>query len=191
VNIFFLHSNYADSIAPYWCHFLSPDRAHLRRTAIFKLVIVIAALASKTSTVLILTRAKLTSSLNRIGAIAFAITLGFCRSTGNSTSETPLTPRCNVIGSVAGGLEWAIAFLFGFYLFTFILDLWPARKTTGHMFDEKLIEGDRLNQLHSHTDDRPGHRGGLDQEKNENTNGRTEGLNTETSNSVYSGDNAV
>jgi hypothetical protein len=59
------------------------------------------------------------------------------------------------------------------------------------VFDEKLIEGDRLNQLHSHTDDRPGHRGGLDQEKNGNTNGRTEGLNTETSNSVYSGDNAV
>lgn len=46
-----------------------------------------------------------------------------------------------------------------------MLDLWPARKTAGHAFDERLIEADRRNELHIHKDGTPGQAGGLNQEK--------------------------
>lgn len=58
--------------------------------------------------------------------------------------------------SVAGAFEWFIAFLFALYLATFIVDLWPARKTAGHTFNPALVEADRNNTLHTHKDGRPG-----------------------------------
>lgn len=77
-------------------------------------------------------------------AIVFAATYGACR--GKATS-----PRCNVVTSVAGTAEWLCAFVLAyvctprhpvnpeltaehvicsFYFLTFVLDLWPAAKTS-------------------------------------------------------------
>lgn len=84
---------------------------------------------------------------------------------GKKVDTLPPSARCNSIGSVAGAFEWFIAALFDVYLFTFILDLWPATKTEGHHFDPSLVEADRANELHEHTDGRPGAPGGLTTEK--------------------------
>lgn len=46
---------------------------------------------------------------------------------GNATGTRS---NCNRVSSVAAIFEWAIAFLFGIYLATFVLDLWPAAKTS-------------------------------------------------------------
>lgn len=61
------------------------DRKHLRRAAIFKLVIVVVALS---------------------GAIAFGATYAVCAGASN---DAPPDARCNVIQSVAASLEWFIA----------------------------------------------------------------------------------
>ncbi|GAA6021191.1 hypothetical protein JCM11491_001601 [Sporobolomyces phaffii] len=114
------------------------ERKHLRRAAIIKWIIVGTAIAS---------------------AIAFGATYGVC---AGAQDGVPLTPRCDRIKSAAGVLEWFIAFLYDVYLATFGLDLWPARKTVGHKFDEKLIEQDAANVLHHHKDGRPGAPGGID-----------------------------
>ncbi|GAA5912101.1 Frag1/DRAM/Sfk1 family protein [Sporobolomyces salmoneus] len=114
------------------------ERAHLRRAAIIKWIIVGTAIAA---------------------AIAFGATYGVC---AGQPSGVPLTPRCDRIKSAAGVLEWFIAFLYDVYLATFGLDLWPARKTVGHHFDSSLIEQDKHNTLHHHKDGRPGAPGGLD-----------------------------
>ncbi|GAA6060190.1 hypothetical protein JCM10212_005191 [Sporobolomyces blumeae] len=114
------------------------ERKHLRRNMYIKWVIVGVAICS---------------------AIAFGATYGVCASTPDGQ---PLTPRCDRIKSASGVLEWFIAFLYDVYLFTFGLDLWPAHKTRGHTFDEKLIDQDRQNVLHAHKDGRPGQPGGID-----------------------------
>lgn len=54
--------------------------------------------------------------------------------------------------------------LFDLYIFTYVVDFWPATKTVGHKFTPSLIEKDRLNQLHHHKDGRPGAPGGIDEE---------------------------
>jgi len=79
-----------------------PDRRHLRRNGLMKLAIVIVAI---------------------LVAIAFAALYGVC--TGDAD-----TSRCNRITSAAAVCEWAIAFILWFYFLTFILDLWPAAKTS-------------------------------------------------------------
>ncbi|KAL8280353.1 hypothetical protein RQP46_007270 [Phenoliferia psychrophenolica] len=109
------------------------ERKHLRRNAIWKLVIV---------------------SL----AIAFAIVFGATYGASSKSQDKTVAPtgKDNVIKSVAGATEWFIAFLFDAYLFTLALDLWPATKTRGHKFDPSLIEADRENTLHTHADGRPG-----------------------------------
>lgn len=121
-------------------HWLRQDhveRNHLRRNMKIKWVIVGLAIAL---------------------AITFAGTYATC---AGAPDDQPLTPRCDRIKSVAGVLEWAIAFLYDLYLFTFGLDLWPARKTRGHRFTEDLIVQDRNNTLHHHKDGRPGAPGGI------------------------------
>lgn len=79
-----------------------PDRQHLRRNSILKLIVVTLAVAI---------------------AIAFAACYGVCR--GNNTSD-----RCNKVTGAAGALEWACAFMLGFYFVTLAMDLWPAGKTS-------------------------------------------------------------
>jgi len=83
-----------------------PDRAHLRRNAIMKAVIITLAFA---------------------GAIAFVGLYASCR---NQPNDQPLSASCNRQTSAAAVLEWTIAVLYGFYVLTFVLDLWPAAKTS-------------------------------------------------------------
>ncbi|KAK4704515.1 hypothetical protein P7C70_g1690, partial [Phenoliferia sp. Uapishka_3] len=109
------------------------DRKHLRRNAIWKLVIVAVAIAF---------------------AIVFGATYGACRHTQNA--DVAPQGRCNTVKSVSAACEWFIAFVFDVYLLTLALDLWPAHKTKGHTFDHSLIEADRANILHYHKDGRPG-----------------------------------
>ena len=45
---------------------------------------------------------------------------------------------------------------FAGYLFSIVLDFWPARKTAGNQFDPALIEADKNNMLHFHKDGTPG-----------------------------------
>lgn len=98
---------------------LSVRRNHLRRNAIFKLVIVTLAVAS---------------------AIVFGVTYAQCSS---QPEGQPPSDRCNVIGSVCASFEWFVALLFDIYLFTFVLDLWPAKKTQGHKLSAGLMDADR------------------------------------------------
>ncbi|GAA5990005.1 hypothetical protein JCM5350_002365 [Sporobolomyces pararoseus] len=120
------------------------ERKHLRRAAIIKWIIVGTAICA---------------------AIAFGATYGVC---AGAQDGVPLTPRCDRIKSAAGVLEWFIAFLYDVYLATFGLDLWPARKTVGHHFDDSLIEQDKQNTLHHHKDGRPGAPGGIADFNNHN-----------------------
>ncbi|KAK4704524.1 hypothetical protein P7C70_g1689, partial [Phenoliferia sp. Uapishka_3] len=105
------------------------ERSHLRRNAIWKLCIVSIAIAF---------------------AIVFGVTYGVCSKT-QDTNTAPMG-KCNTVKSVAGASEWFIAFLYDAYLFTLLLDLWPAHKTRGHKFHPSLIEADRANILHVHKD---------------------------------------
>ncbi|KAI8457692.1 Frag1/DRAM/Sfk1, partial [Phakopsora pachyrhizi] len=79
-----------------------PDRPHLKRNALLKALIVVIAIAV---------------------AIVFGILYISCR--GKATS-----PKCNVIISTAGACEWTVSIILVFYFMTFILDLWPAAKTS-------------------------------------------------------------
>lgn len=108
------------------------ERKHLRRNAIWKLCVVSFAIA---------------------GAIVFGVTYGVCSSQPNDVAPSA---KCNTIGSVAATFEWLIAFIYDVYLFTLVLDLWPAHKTRGHKFEDGLIDADRANVLHTHADGRPG-----------------------------------
>lgn len=103
------------------------DRAHLRRSAIIKLVIV---------------------SLAIVGVIIFGVTLGICR----SRAGVAPTAKCNTTRSISGVAEWFIATLYDAYLFSLVLDLYPAHKTGGSTFTPELIEEDRKNALHYHRD---------------------------------------
>ncbi|KAM0749497.1 hypothetical protein T439DRAFT_327184 [Meredithblackwellia eburnea MCA 4105] len=99
------------------------ERKHLRRNAIWKICIVSVAIAF---------------------AIVFGVTYGIC--SGGNDNVAP-TKKCNGVQSLAAATEWFIAFIYDVYLFTFILDLWPATKTYGHKFNPELIEADRKNML--------------------------------------------
>jgi hypothetical protein len=99
------------------------ERAHLRRNAIWKLCVVSFAIA---------------------GAIIFGATYGVC---ANQPDDVRPDAHCNVIQSVAAAFEWFIAFLYDVYLFTLVLDLWPATKTRGHTFHDGLKDLDRTNEL--------------------------------------------
>jgi len=82
-----------------------PDRAHLKRNTIFKLVIVSVAI---------------------VFAIAFGILYAICK--GDAGTDDPA--RCDGTTSTAAVFEWLIAYLFDVYLFTLVLDLYPAIKTS-------------------------------------------------------------
>jgi len=82
-----------------------PDRKHLKRNAIIKIAVV---------------------TLAVILAICFGGTYAACSGNGGPAYGS----RCNIITSVAAALEWTIAMLYDLFLATFILDLWPAAKTS-------------------------------------------------------------
>ncbi|GAA5914919.1 hypothetical protein JCM6882_008109 [Rhodosporidiobolus microsporus] len=128
----------AQTLELHWLRQDHVDRKHLKRNAIIKWLIVGCAVA---------------------GAIAFAATYGTCAS---SPDDVPLRGRCDTIKSVAAVLEWFIAFLYDAYLLSLVFDLWPAQKTAGHKFEERLIAEDRNNTLHAHKNPAlPGAPGGI------------------------------
>jgi len=82
-----------------------PDRNHLRRNSIIKVIVLTAAICV---------------------AIAFAALYAVCH--GNGGNEA--TARCDKITSAAAVCEWTVSFLLAIYFATFVLDLWPAAKTS-------------------------------------------------------------
>ncbi|GAA5863106.1 hypothetical protein JCM8547_002799 [Rhodosporidiobolus lusitaniae] len=127
----------AQTLELHWLRQDHVERNHLKRNAIIKWVIV---------------------GLAICGAVAFAATYGACAGQPN---DAPPSGRCDVIQSVAAVLEWTIAFLYDAYLLSLVLDLWPATKTVGHTFEDRLIEEDRNNTLHRHANGLPGAPGGI------------------------------
>ncbi|ORY24888.1 Frag1/DRAM/Sfk1 family-domain-containing protein [Naematelia encephala] len=103
-----------------------PDRAHLLRNAIIKLLVILLAIVS---------------------AIGFGATYAVCG--GNSTATRGHSAQtCNRITSAAAALEWTVAFILVFYFFTLVADLWPAGKSSERYmrrlakWQEKNGEGD-------------------------------------------------
>ncbi|GAA5921006.1 hypothetical protein JCM3775_004045 [Rhodotorula graminis] len=130
----------AQTLELHWLHQDHVDRKHLRRGTIIKWVIVAFAIAA---------------------AVAFASAYGVC---AGSEDGVPLSAKCNRVKSAAACLEWLIAVLYGVYLVSLIFDLWPATKTVGHKFDERLIAEDKANTLHFHKRaSLPGAPGGIGQ----------------------------
>ncbi|GAA6009739.1 hypothetical protein JCM10207_004176 [Rhodosporidiobolus poonsookiae] len=128
----------AQTLELHWLRQDHVERKHLKRNAIIKWLIVAFAIC---------------------GAIAFAGTYATC---AGSADDVPLSSRCDTIKSVAAVLEWVIALTYGVYLFSLILDLWPAHKTVGHTFEPRLIQEDKANTLHAHKDATlPGAPGGI------------------------------
>ncbi|BGP19481.1 hypothetical protein JCM10213_006301 [Rhodosporidiobolus nylandii] len=128
----------AQTLELHWLHQDHVDRKHLKRNAIIKWLVVGCAIAA---------------------AIAFGCTYGVCAGQDN---DAPPSGRCDTVESVAAVLEWTIAFLYGVYLFSLIFDLWPATKTIGHHFEDRLIAEDRNNTLHAHKNPAmPGAPGGV------------------------------
>ena len=86
-----------------------PDRSHLLRNAVLKLVIVTL-------------------------AIAMAITFGCLYAFGKKSDITSQNPaeaaKANRLRSAAAVLEWSIALVLDAYFFTLVLDLWPASKSS-------------------------------------------------------------
>ncbi|KAI5449312.1 hypothetical protein NCC49_004814 [Naganishia albida] len=79
-----------------------PDRNHLKRNSIYKLIIVTFAI---------------------LEAIGFGILYAICSGEAN-------TPRCNRITSGAAAMEWAVSFTLIFYWLSLVMDLWPAGKSS-------------------------------------------------------------
>ncbi|KAJ9101253.1 hypothetical protein QFC21_003472 [Naganishia friedmannii] len=79
-----------------------PDRQHLRRNSIYKLIIVTFAVCE---------------------AIAFGVLYGICSGKADSA-------RCNRITSGAAAMEWAVSFTLIFYWLSLVMDLWPSGKTS-------------------------------------------------------------
>ncbi|GHJ88178.1 hypothetical protein NliqN6_4580 [Naganishia liquefaciens] len=79
-----------------------PDRNHLKRNSIYKLIVVTFAIAE---------------------AIAFGILYAIC-------SGDAYTSRCNRVTSGAAAMEWAVAFTLIFYWLSLVMDLWPSGKTS-------------------------------------------------------------
>ncbi|TIB74098.1 hypothetical protein E3Q23_02760 [Wallemia mellicola] len=105
-----------------------PDRAHLRRNGILKLIIVGLAVAC---------------------AITFGGLQGSCQ--GDIHPADHPDRDCYNITSAAASFEWATAFLVVFYFLTLSLDLWPAAKTSPR-FLRKMAkwEEDHLSKAESH-----------------------------------------
>ncbi|KAG0151491.1 hypothetical protein CROQUDRAFT_56726 [Cronartium quercuum f. sp. fusiforme G11] len=99
-----------------------PDILHLRRNVFIKLSIV---------------------SLAILIAIIFGILYGTCK--GKATSH-----HCNVVISAAGVCEWLVSSILIFYFVTFILDLWPAAKTSPRhqrrieMREQRILEKQKV-----------------------------------------------
>lgn len=79
-----------------------PDRAHLKRNSMLKLVVVGVAVAC---------------------AIAFGSLYAVCDGYADTDS-------CNKVTSGAAAMEWTTAFILSFYFATLAFDLWPAGKTS-------------------------------------------------------------
>lgn len=105
-----------------------PDRAHLRRNGILKLIIVGLAVAC---------------------AITFGGLQGSCQ--GDIHPADHPDRDCYNITSAAASFEWATAFMVVFYFLTLSLDLWPAAKTSPR-FLRKMAkwEEDHLSKAESH-----------------------------------------
>ncbi len=80
-----------------------PDRNHLKRNAIAKLIVVFFAIA---------------------GAIVFGATYALSNSTSKGCNATPLTPYCNRMTNISGGAEWSVAFVLFFYFLTVSSGAW-------------------------------------------------------------------
>ena len=105
-----------------------PDRAHLRRNSVLKLIIVGLAVAC---------------------AITFGGLQGSCRGDINSRDH-PERP-CYNITSAAASFEWITAFMVVFYFLTLALDLWPAAKTSPRFLRKAAAwEADHLSKAESH-----------------------------------------
>ncbi|TIA94969.1 hypothetical protein E3P96_03960 [Wallemia ichthyophaga] len=105
-----------------------PDRAHLRRNGIMKLLVV---------------------GL----AVACAITFGALQGTCSGDIYSPQNPgrNCYDITSAAASFEWITAFWVVFYFITLGLDLWPAAKTSPRFLRKAAAwEADHLSKAESH-----------------------------------------
>ncbi|KAL7411454.1 Frag1/DRAM/Sfk1 family-domain-containing protein [Mrakia frigida] len=86
-----------------------PDRPHLMRNSMLKLVIVFSAIAV---------------------AITFGVLYAQCGGDVNYGDTPSAVTRCKRITGAAAVCEWVIALIFDAYLFTLVLDLWPAGKSS-------------------------------------------------------------
>ncbi|KAL7416577.1 Frag1/DRAM/Sfk1 [Mrakia frigida] len=86
-----------------------PNRAHLVRNSILKLIVLVLALAV---------------------AISFGVLFIVCDGDVNYGESPSEVTRCNRITSAAAVCEWVVAFIFAAYLFTLVLDLWPSGKSS-------------------------------------------------------------
>ncbi|EGG04397.1 uncharacterized protein MELLADRAFT_44172 [Melampsora larici-populina 98AG31] len=117
-------SSICQTIEIIYLHQDHPSRAHLKRNALLKLCIVGLAIGV---------------------AVLFAILYGICH--GKNTSD-----RCNVVISAAGACEWLVSFILMFYFMTFILDLWPAAKTSTHYHGKALQKETGLTETENKID---------------------------------------
>lgn len=103
------------------------------RNALFKLLVVVVAICLAVS----LSPSPLHSPRSVCGfadklwviwQVAFGVLYSRC--TGDYNFDNGANSRCNKIKSAAGVLEWVIAVVFDVYLWTLVLDLWPASKSS-------------------------------------------------------------
>jgi len=90
-------------------HKSHPDRKHLLRCSIYKLVVV---------------------TITVLSAIGFGVSYALSNRTSKGCDVVPLNSYCNRTANVAAGFEWTTAFLLVFYFFTLVADLWPAGKSS-------------------------------------------------------------
>ncbi|CDZ96879.1 Frag1/DRAM/Sfk1 [Phaffia rhodozyma] len=86
-----------------------PDRPHLMRNSVLKMLVVIAAISV---------------------AITFGVLYSICSGGVDYSASPSAITRCNRITGAAAICEWTVALIFDAYLFTLLLDLWPASKTS-------------------------------------------------------------
>lgn len=86
-----------------------PDRSHLLRNAVLKLIIVTLAICM---------------------AITFGVLYGLGKKNDINSPNPAEAAKGNRLTSAAAVLEWSIALVLDAYFFTLVLDLWPASKSS-------------------------------------------------------------
>lgn len=86
-----------------------PDRSHLLRNAVLKLIIVTLAICM---------------------AITFGVLYAFGKRNDIESPDPAVSAKGNRLTSAAAVLEWSIALVLDAYFFTLVLDLWPASKSS-------------------------------------------------------------